>query len=142
MKRIIVVGGGMTGLGAAHALEELRVLGAPLEYRLIEGSGRFGGNILTEQIGDFLVEGGADCFVTEKFWAIELARRVGIESSLIGTNEAQRITYIFSGGRLHPIPEFFPDSARQASKSVLRTFAPHRPQFLLWLTYIQKDEAS
>src|SRR5574341_2386497 len=87
--RIIVIGGGITGLSAAHRLVELRLeKNLPLEFTLLEGSGRLGGAIATRHTGGFLIEEGPDSFITTKPWALSLCRRIGLEPKLIPTNDA------------------------------------------------------
>ena len=80
-RRIIVAGGGISGLAAAHRLAELsREEKLGLEIYLLEASHRLGGNIATERIGEFLVEAGPDSFITEKPWALRLCERLGLIS--------------------------------------------------------------
>lgn len=105
MKRIAIVGGGISGLSAAFALEKERRLGTHLEYVLFESSGRLGGVLRTEHIDDCLVEAGPDSFLTEKPWALDLCRELGLQDQLIGSNDAGRKTYILVNGRLVPIPD-------------------------------------
>src|SRR5579862_4418697 len=104
MTRIAIIGGGISGLAAAFALEEHRRSGA-LEYRLFESSPRFGGVLRTEQIEDCIVEAGPDSFISEKPWAADLCRALGLGDQLIGSNDADRITYILVRGRLVPMPD-------------------------------------
>lgn len=107
-RRIIVVGGGIAGLAAAHRLAELdreRSLG--LEINLLEAAPRLGGSIATEQVDDFLVERGPDSFITEKPWALALCERLGLTSRLISTNPAHQSVYVVHRGRLQPLPEGF-----------------------------------
>jgi oxygen-dependent protoporphyrinogen oxidase len=105
MKRIAIVGGGISGLAAAFALEEHRRHGAALDYVLYESSPRLGGVLRTELIDGFVVEAGPDSFLTEKPWAADLCRAVGLEDELIGSNDAERKTYILVRGRLTIIPD-------------------------------------
>jgi oxygen-dependent protoporphyrinogen oxidase len=105
MTRIAIVGGGISGLAAAYRLEELRRSGADLEYILYESSARFGGVLRTEQIDGCIVEAGPDSFLTEKPWAAELCRAVGLDDQLIGSNDAGRKTYILNRGRLVEMPD-------------------------------------
>ena len=105
MKRIAVVGGGISGLAAAFALEEHRRNGAVLDYVLYESSPRLGGVLRTEHIDGCVVEAGPDSFLTEKPWASDLCRAVGLEDQLIGSNDAERKTYILVRGRLVVIPD-------------------------------------
>jgi oxygen-dependent protoporphyrinogen oxidase len=105
MKRIAIVGGGISGLAAAFALEERRRAGESLEFKIYESGPRFGGVLATEQVDDCLVEAGPDSFLTEKPWAADLCRRLGIEDQLIGSNDSRRKTYILVKGRLVPMPD-------------------------------------
>ncbi len=105
MKRIAIVGGGISGLAAAFALEERRRAGELLEYALYESGPRFGGVLATEQVDGCLVEAGPDSFLTEKPWAADLCRRLGIEDQLIGSSDSGRKTYILVKGKLTPLPD-------------------------------------
>ncbi len=105
MKRIAIIGGGISGLSAAFTLEQRRRTGVPLEYVLYESSSRLGGVISTEYIDGCVVEAGPDSFLTEKPWATDLCRELGLEDQLIGSNDAERKTYILLKGRLVPIPD-------------------------------------
>ncbi|MGA8762842.1 MAG: protoporphyrinogen oxidase [Candidatus Sulfotelmatobacter sp.] len=104
MKRIAIVGGGISGLAAAFALEEHR-RSASAEYTLYESSPRFGGVLRTERIEGCIVEAGPDSFLTEKPWAADLCRAVGLGEQLIGSNDAGRKTYIFIRNRLVAMPD-------------------------------------
>ena len=92
MKRIAIIGGGISGLSAAFALEQRRVAGAALEYVLFESGPRLGGVLLTECLDDCLVEAGPDSFLTEKPWAADLCRQLGLGDQLIGSRDAERRT--------------------------------------------------
>lgn len=105
MKRIAIIGGGISGLSAAFALEKHRRAGSPLEYVLFESSPRLGGVLVTEHVDGCLVEAGPDSFLTEKPWASDLCREVGLGDQLIASNDADRKTYILVKGRLVVIPE-------------------------------------
>jgi len=105
MTRIAIVGGGISGLSAAFALEEHIRNGVAAEYVLFESSPRLGGVLLTEQIDGCVVEGGPDSFLTEKPWASDLCRAVGLGDQLIGSNDAGRRTYILFRGKLVPMPD-------------------------------------
>jgi len=104
MKRIAIVGGGISGLSAAFALEEHRRAGS-VEYTLYESSPRLGGVLRTEHVDGCLVEAGPDSFVTEKPWAADLCRELGLGDRLIGSHDADRKTYILVRGRLIIMPD-------------------------------------
>lgn len=107
-RRIAVVGGGISGLAAAHALIERGAEQdrAP-QVLLLEGGPRPGGVIRTLERYGFLLEGGPDSFISEKPEAVELAQRIGLRDRLLETNEAHRRSFIVRDGRLRPVPEGF-----------------------------------
>lgn len=103
--RIVVIGGGISGLMAAYTLALARRNRAPVEEVLMEAGGRLGGVIHTERIDGFLIEAGPDSFLAEKPEAAALCRELGLGDSLIGSNDRERRTYILHGGRLVPLPD-------------------------------------
>jgi protoporphyrinogen/coproporphyrinogen III oxidase len=105
MSRIAIIGGGISGLAAAHSLEEFRRAGKDLEYVLYESSSRFGGVLRTEQVDGCTVEAGPDSFITEKAWALDFCSQIGLDGELIGSNDASRKTYILNRGRLVEMPD-------------------------------------
>jgi len=108
MKRIVIIGAGIAGLSTAYYLDKLsQQVGQSLAIALLEKERRMGGSILTEGADGFLMEGGPDCFISEKPWALKLCRELGLEEEVIGTNQEFRRTFILWGGRLHEIPEGF-----------------------------------
>ena len=107
-RRIIVIGGGIAGLAAAHRIVELNTeKSLALEVVLLEASPRLGGTIATERINDFLVEAGPDSFITEKPWALRLCERLGLTSRLVSTQAAFQKIYVVHRGRLEVLPDGF-----------------------------------
>jgi len=105
MRRIAIIGGGISGLAAAFTLEKARREGALLDYVLYESGPRLGGVLLSERIDGCVLEGGPDSFLTEKPWARDLCRELGLEDQLVPSNDARRKTYILKHGRLVEIPD-------------------------------------
>ena len=106
--KLVVVGGGISGLAAAHrAVEVARERGRSVELTLLEAADRLGGTIQTEHRDGFLVEGGPDSFLSEKPWALDLCRRLGLGERLLRTDDRFRRTYVVFRGRLHPLPDGF-----------------------------------
>jgi oxygen-dependent protoporphyrinogen oxidase len=107
MKRVVIVGGGIGGLATAYSLVEgARERGIePPEITMIERGERVGGNIITVKEDGFLIEGGPDCFLSEKPWAMALCKKLGLEDSLLPTVTARGRTFVLSGGKLHLLPE-------------------------------------
>ena len=102
--RIVIIGGGISGLAAAHRVLELN---PAAQVTILEASSRLGGTIHTEFRDGFLLERGPDSFISEKPEAVALAKRLGLESRLIQTNEKDRRSFIVRNGRLRPVPEGF-----------------------------------
>lgn len=102
--RVAILGGGISGLAAAHRLREI----APhLEVRLLEAQSRLGGILETVRRGDYLIERSADMFTTREPWALDLCQRVGLADELIETDQRYRKALIVFRGKLHPVPDGF-----------------------------------
>lgn len=105
-RRVVVIGGGITGLATAHALvtgAEKR--GVAVEVTLLERSDRVGGSIRTIRRDGYTIDAGPDSWVASKPQATALAKDLGLESELMPTIEATRRVYIAWKGGLHPLPE-------------------------------------
>jgi len=111
MKRIIIIGGGVAGLGAAYKITRAASEGHDVEFVLIEKDRRLGGKILTEIVPDpseegrFVVDGGPDCFITEKPACHRIAKLTGIFDDELPTDESRKRTWILSRGKLHEMPD-------------------------------------
>jgi oxygen-dependent protoporphyrinogen oxidase len=103
-RKIAVIGGGISGLAAAHRIGELDP-GA--EVTLFEASNRLGGVIRTIRQDGFLIEQSADSFITNVPAAVDLCRRIGLGGELLQTDPNYRGASVVSRGRLRPIPEGF-----------------------------------
>jgi oxygen-dependent protoporphyrinogen oxidase len=101
MKRVAIIGGGITGLATAHALAR----SSDLEVTVLEAGARLGGNIVTEHKDGFTIDGGPDSWIVTKPHATALARSVGLADRLMPTIEATRRVYVAWNGQLHPLPE-------------------------------------
>ncbi len=101
---VAILGGGVTGLAAAHRAIEL----GATNVRVFEASDQVGGLIRSERTPDgFLIEHGPESFITDKPWAVALAKRLGIEDQLIQTQANARRALVVRRGRLEPIPVGF-----------------------------------
>ncbi len=100
MRRVVIIGGGITGLSAAWALRQSP---HPPEIVLLEAGERLGGCIHTEHFNGFLMEHGPDVFLARKPEAVQLCKALGL--SLQKPNEKQRGAYLRRGQELYPVPE-------------------------------------
>lgn len=103
-RRIAVVGGGISGLAAAHRLLELD---PSVELTLWESSSRLGGVLSTVHEEGYQVEQSADNFITTVPWGVDLCKRLGLGEQLVQTNPAHRRTHVLRAGRLHRLPDGF-----------------------------------
>jgi oxygen-dependent protoporphyrinogen oxidase len=113
-RRVVIVGGGITGLAVAHRLLASAGLGgaeavsggaSPYEVTLLEARPQLGGNVRTERLGGFVIDGGPDAWVVTKPHASALCRELGLGDRLIETTERHRRVYVRRGGALHALPE-------------------------------------
>ena len=106
--RVAVVGGGLAGLAAVHHLHELCAQNQrPREIVMFESSSRPGGIVGTRDVAGYRVELGADSFITNKPWAVDLCRRLGIDGRLIPTNAQYRRSLVLRNGKPVAVPEGF-----------------------------------
>jgi len=103
-RRVAVIGGGISGLAAAHRLIELD---PACQLALYERRPRLGGALWTKHEEGYQVEQGVDNFITTLPWGLDLCRRLGLEDQLVQTNPKLRKTYVVRNGRLHKLPDGF-----------------------------------
>lgn len=102
MKRVVIVGGGITGLATAYALEKSS---EACQVHVLEASQRLGGNLVTLNHNGFTIDGGPDSWVAAKPHATRLAKAVGLGDELIGTRPDTRKVYIVWKKQLYAMPE-------------------------------------
>ncbi|MGB7999271.1 MAG: protoporphyrinogen oxidase [Anaerobacillus sp.] len=103
VKRIVIVGGGITGLTAAYYLQkEMRESDLPYEITLLEGNDRLGGKIHTDTTNGFVIERGPDSFLARKESAARLVKEVGMEDQLVPNSTGQ--AFVLNNDQLYPIP--------------------------------------
>ena len=101
-KRVVIIGGGISGLAAAHRLRELD---PSIRVRLLESSDRIGGVIRSEHDHGCCIEHGPDSLVTTVPWGLDLCRRIGLEESLVPANSQHHGVYVVCRGRLRRMPD-------------------------------------
>ena len=100
--RFVVIGGGISGLAAAHRLQAL-LPGASVT--VVERDARLGGKIRTERTDGYVIEGGPDSFLAAKPRGVGLSEDLGLGNRLIGPDGRHRRTFVLRNGRLHRLPE-------------------------------------
>jgi oxygen-dependent protoporphyrinogen oxidase len=101
MTSYCVVGGGISGLVAAY---RLRVAAGPdASITVFDPADRLGGVLRTEHIGGQSVDVGAEAFVARRPEVPALLAELGLANRQLGTTGVRPM--IYSGGRLHPMPQ-------------------------------------
>lgn len=117
MTHVVVLGAGAAGLSAALALiDAYRARGgqvgagsgAGLRVTVLEARDQVGGRIGTEEHGGFHIETGA-ATLQESPLLTELARRVGIESDQVFSDERAARRYLFRADKLRRLPSRPPE---------------------------------
>jgi len=95
---VVVVGGGIAGLAAAH-----RLLDRGARVTVLEAAGRVGGKLLPGEIAGVRVDLGAESILARRPEAVTLAREVGLAGRLMppGTASAS----IWTRDALRPMPK-------------------------------------
>ncbi len=99
--RVVVVGGGITGLSAAYELVHER--DDRVEVTVLEADDRFGGKIRTRPFAGHPLDEAADAFLARVPDAVDLCHDVGLDHDLV--SPAVRQAYLYSRGELRPFPE-------------------------------------
>lgn len=103
--RIAVVGGGISGLASAYYLRKMAAESdQQIQITILESADYWGGKIKTILQDGFVIEGGPDAYLLTKPWMRTLARDLGLETDLQGTNPNFSETFIVQNGRLSSIP--------------------------------------
>jgi oxygen-dependent protoporphyrinogen oxidase len=146
MPKVAIIGGGLAGVSCAYEL----IRRGHTDFVLYESNSRLGGIVETHREAGFVIECGADSWVTEKPWARDLAIELGLKEEIIPSNDAHRRTYLLQDGKLVQMPDgmrmmvptnldaiatspLFSESARQAYREEpsraeeLKAFAVARP---------------
>lgn len=100
MKKIAIIGGGISGLTAAYLVLSRN---PESDITVFEADNRAGGKIWTEQADGFLCEKGPNGFLDNKPRTLELCQGLGIDP--VRSNENSKKRFIFSEGRLKALPE-------------------------------------
>jgi oxygen-dependent protoporphyrinogen oxidase len=98
--RVVIIGGGISGLSTAYYLAK-----GGAGCTVLESRPRLGGVIQTERVEGCTLEAGPDSFLSVKPAALDLIRDLGLADQVIGSNDHLRVTFVRRGGRLVPLPD-------------------------------------
>ena len=101
MRRIVIAGGGISGLAIAWAI---RRRDPRADVVVLERSARTGGNIRTDYVDGYICETGPDGFLDNAPDTLQLVRTIDLESRLLPSSDAARKRYIFLHGALQEVP--------------------------------------
>jgi oxygen-dependent protoporphyrinogen oxidase len=105
MKHVVVVGGGVAGLGAAFKIRRAADEGREVAFMLVEKDPRLGGKLMSEKVGDFIIDGGSDAFIAQKPAVMRVAKLAGFDGDRMPSDESRKKTLILKGGRLVEMPD-------------------------------------
>ena len=95
---VAVIGAGVSGLSAAYELRKRK-----RSVVVLDRSDRPGGIIVTERVGEFVIDAGPDSLLVQKPAALALCNELGIGDRLFPTS-LPRTAFVLRGGKLHPLP--------------------------------------
>ncbi len=102
MKRVVIVGAGISGLSTAYRLQTLR---PEIDVTVLEADARPGGKIWTEDDKGFRVEIGPNGFLDNKPSTLRLANDLGLAGELCSASEsAGRNRFLHFGNGLRKLP--------------------------------------
>ncbi len=105
MSRIVIVGGGISGLSIAHYLtKQAKAKGADIDLVLLESTKRVGGKIESVWDNGYLCEGGPNGFLSGRVDMMNIASELGLQDKLLSADDSSANRYIFTKGALHQLP--------------------------------------
>ena len=99
-QRVVIVGGGVSGLATAYLLA--RDGGPDLEVVLVEAADRLGGKILTQDVAGHPVDMGPDALLVRLPAMRSLLEDLGLTASIVAPGASG--AFIWSRARLRPLP--------------------------------------
>ncbi len=132
-KKVVIIGGGITGLAAAWHLQSYSE--EALEITLIEAAPFLGGKMHTRTLqkdgASFIIDAGPESFVTRKPEAWQLAQELGLDGQIVNPGSETRNMYVLDEGTVKKIPLSPPAfvtsdllSLRGKARMILEPFIP------------------
>ena len=96
---ILIIGGGIAGLSAAWQLQQQGI-----GYTLLEASARLGGMVWSERFDGYVVDGGAESFITRKPELWELTQSLGLADRVVPASTSPSGAAVYNDGRPMCVP--------------------------------------
>lgn len=123
MKKIMVIGGGISGLATAYAIkEEAQKAKKRVSLTILEADNRTGGKIRTDNISGYICEYGPSGFLGNRLETLNLISKLDLNAKLLESNPSAKKRYIFLNKRLRKIPDSPPDIIKAIFSSELLGF--------------------
>lgn len=96
---VLIIGGGIAGLCAAWQLQQQGI-----SYTLLEAAGRLGGMIWSERFDGYVVDGGAESFITRKPELWQLTQTLGLTDRVVPASTSPSGAAVYNDGRPMRVP--------------------------------------
>ena len=105
MQKIVVIGGGISGLASAYLIQQqAKLANLPVQLTLLEKEARVGGKVWSKDHDGYLCEWGANGFLTNKPQTLQLCNSLALTKELLASNDNARKRYIYAADQLHRLP--------------------------------------
>ena len=101
MKKIIVLGAGLSGLATAYRIRQ-KLPNA--EISILEKSDRLGGKIQSTHRDGFCFEHGPNGFMDSRQEIVDFCLELGLEKEMLRSNQDAATRFIYRNGKLHSLP--------------------------------------
>lgn len=136
LNRIVIVGGGISGLSTAINLLDLAAeKGEEIDIKVLEAGESIGGNIRTDRIDGYTIEWGPNGYLDNVPTTPEMVERLGLNERIQKSDASATKRYLYRKGRLHQLPSgpvgFFKSGVLSPSgrlRVMLEPFARSRPE--------------
>jgi protoporphyrinogen/coproporphyrinogen III oxidase len=103
-RRIVVIGGGISGLAAAWAARQAASSRrAALDVLVLEAGGQVGGKARSVARDGWLIEGGPSGYLSGRPEMDGLVRGIGLADDIVPANRASRLRFLYRAGRIRRV---------------------------------------
>jgi oxygen-dependent protoporphyrinogen oxidase len=104
--RVVVIGGGISGLAAAVTVhDEGRRAARPIDLTVLEAGPAAGGHVQSARVDGFLIEAGPNGFLNREPHTLALIDGLGLNGRLVEARPEAKRRFIVRGGRLCQVPD-------------------------------------